>query len=303
MSDHATAMVWASLIGDALCLGPHWEYDPQALADRFGPVTGYLDPPPGGYHAGKKAGQQTHYGDQTLVLLASLAACGTFDLDDFAARWQVLFRDYRGYVDGATRLTLRRFEAGAGPEDSGSNSNDLAGASRVAPLVFALARDPQALDAAALAQTRLTHNHAQVLEAAVFFTRTARLVLTGASPREALLAAAGIGQPSDALARWLEAGLGSAGMDTVTAIGAFGRSCHIHEAMPGVIHLLARHEGNLAGCLRENAMAGGDSAARGMLCGMILGAAQGMTAIPEDWRTGLAAGPAVAACLEKLAVA
>ena len=57
-------------------------------------------------------------------------------------------------------MTLRRFEAGAGPEDSGSNSNDLAGASRVGPLVFALARDPQALDAAALAQTRLTHNHA-----------------------------------------------------------------------------------------------------------------------------------------------
>ena len=54
--------------------------------------------------------------------------------------------------------------------------------------------------------------HAQVLEAAVFFARTARLVLTGASPREALVAAAGIGQPSDALARWLEAGFGSAGM-------------------------------------------------------------------------------------------
>lgn len=301
MSDHAKAMVWASFIGDALCLGPHWEYDPQVLLDRFGPVTGYLDPPLGSYHAGKKAGNQTHYGDQTLVLLESVAARGSFDLTDFATRWQALFRDYRGYVDGATRLTLRRFEAGAGPDDSGSNSNDLAGASRVAPLIFALAADPATLDAAALAQTRLTHNHAQVLEAAVFFARTARLVLEGAAPCEALRAAARIGEPSDALARWLEAGLASVGTETGTAIGVFGRSCHIGEAMPGVIHLLARHEGDLAGCLRDNAMAGGDSAARGMLCGMILGAAQGLSAIPEAWLSGLAAGPVIAEHLATLA--
>ena len=30
-------------------------------------------------------------------------------------------------------------------------------------------------------------------------------------------------------------------------------------------------------------MAGGDSAARGMLVGMVLGAYQGMPAIPSDW--------------------
>jgi ADP-ribosylglycohydrolase len=40
----------------------------------------------------------------------------------------------------------------------------------------------------------------------------------------------------------------------------------------------------------ENVMAGGDSSARGILAGMILGAAHGMTAIPETWVAGMTAG-------------
>ena len=71
------------------------------------------------------------------------------------------------------------------------------------------------------------------------------------------------------------------------AIGQFGRSCHIDEAMPGVIHLLARHGQNLSDCLIQNVMAGGDSAARGLLAGMVIGAAGGMEAIPKPWLEGL----------------
>jgi ADP-ribosylglycohydrolase len=57
--------------------------------------------------------------------------------------------------------------------------------------------------------------------------------------------------------------------------------------MPGVVHLLARHGRDLAGCLTENVMAGGDSAARGLLAGMVLGAANGLEAVPGPWLDGL----------------
>jgi len=297
MSDKAKSMVLASFIGDALALGPHWEYDPDALAARFGQVAGYVDPAPDGYHAGKKAGALTHYGDQTLVLLRSLADRGGFDLDDFARQWRALFHDYPGYVDGATRMALKIFDFGEGPGNSGSNSADLAGASRVAPLVYALHRDLPALVEAVRDQTKMTHNHAQVIESAEFFARTAREALAGAPPREAMAMAAEGGYASAPIGRWLEAGLQSAGEDTVAAIGRFGRSCHIDEAMPGVIHLLVRYAGDLPAGLIQNVMAGGDSAARGMLAGMVLGAAQGPAAIPKAWLDGLACRKAVEAAL------
>ncbi len=297
MPDRAKAMVLASFIGDALSLGPHWEYDPKALAARFGRVENYVDPAPDGYHAGKKAGDLTHYGDQTLVLLQSVAARGTFDLDDFASRWRELFRGYTGYVDGATRMTLKIFEFGEGPDNSGSNSNDLAGASRVAPLVFALGDDLTGLVEASRSQTKMTHNHAQVIEAAEFFARTAWGVLGGKSPVAALAAAAEAGYASAPIGQWLADGLDSAGTDTVEALGRFGRSCTISEAMPAVIHLIARYSRDLPRCLTENVMAGGDSAARGLLAGMVLGAAQGMTAIPQAWLHGLAARGTIEASL------
>lgn len=301
MLDTAKAMVLASFIGDALALGPHWEYDPDVLARRFGPVSGYITPDPDGYHGGKKAGEQTHYGDQTLVLLHSLADRGGFDLDDFARKWRERMASYTGYIDGATRMTLKIFDFGEGPDNSGSNSNDLAGASRVAPLVFSLRQDLSTLVAAVRAQTKMTHNHAQVIEAAEFFARTARAILTGLSLDAALDTAAEAGYASAPIGRWLALGRESAGEDTVTAIGRFGRSCHIDEAMPGVLHLLARHGNDLAACLVQNVLAGGDSAARGMLVGMIVGALHGQQAIPAAWLEGLAAREVVERDLAALA--
>ncbi len=293
MSAKAQAMVLASFIGDALALGPHWEYDVAALRERFGEVTEYVAPDPDGYHAGKKAGDQTHYGDQTLVLLHSLAERGGFDLEDFAAKWVARMRPYDGYIDGATRMTLKIFDFGEGPEQSGSNSNDLAGASRVAPLVCALRHDLPGLVAAARAQTKMTHNHAQVIEAAEFFARAAWGVLAGKMPRRALEEAAEAGYASAPIDRWLRAGLDAADEDTIAVIGRFGRSCHIDEAMPGVIHLIARYERDLPACLTQNVMAGGDSAARGMLAGMVCGARLEPDDIPQAWLAGLRARAAI----------
>lgn len=293
MSEKAKAMVLASFIGDALALGPHWEYAPKVLAARFGRVTGYVDPPQDGYHGGKKAGELTHYGDQTLVLLHSLAERGGFDLDDFARQWQDRMHGYDGYIDRATRMTLKIFDLGEGPENSGSNSNDLAGASRVAPLVYALHGHLEALVEAVRSQTKMTHNHAQVIEAAEFFARTAWGVLAGKSPEAAFNVAGEAGYASAPIDRWLADGLDSAGEDTISAIGRFGRSCLVGEATPSVIHLIARHGRDLSACLTENVMAGGDSAARGMLAGMVLGAVHGRAALADDWLEGLAARSAI----------
>jgi ADP-ribosylglycohydrolase len=281
------AMLLAAFAADALALAPHWIYDTTKIADEFGRVSGFLKPAEGSYHFGKEQGEFTHYGDQMLVLLESAAASGGFLLDDFAQRWRRLFADYRGYVDRATRVTLDNFARGAHPEDAGSTSNDLSGASRIVPLVLCYRDDLDALVRASRMQTQMTHNHPEVVEAAEFFARVLWQVLHGQAPTAAIQGIAGNASTGISLAGWVEEGQQLSSLDSVTAISQLGQTCHSPHAFPAVIQLIARHEANLADALIENVMAGGDSAARGILAGAVLGAHLGWDAIPSDWAAGL----------------
>ena len=56
-----------------------------------------------------------------------------------------------------------------------------------------------------------------------------------------------------------------------------------------MIHLIAKYPTDLEAALVENTMAGGDSAARGMMAGMVLGAHLGEDAIPGRWRKAMTA--------------
>lgn len=299
--DAALAGVLASFAADSLALGAHWIYDTRRIAEKFGRTDSLADPLPDSYHKNRSAGQFTHYGDQTFTLLQSTADKGGFDLADFFARWKLMFADYDGYVDGATKNTLSRIDFGEGPEGSGSNSHDLAGASRIAPVVLAHAGDVGATVAAARAQTRMTHNNILVVEAAEFFARAAAAALEGAAPVAALQAAAKGDYVSAPVADWLGRGLDLADTDSIAAVSQFGQSCNISGAFPAVVQLIARHEGDLREALIANAMAGGDSAARGMLVGLVLGAALGPDALPSAWEEGMTRGPQIAALAAKLA--
>jgi ADP-ribosylglycohydrolase len=280
------AMTLASFAGDSLALGAHWVYDASELAEKFGRVEELRKPLPNSYHPNRQAGEFTHYGDQAFVLLESLAAKKTFDLDDFADRWKALFDGYDGYIDNATKNTLRRFKDGWGPLDAGSPSTDFSGATRIAPLILLYRHDPDALLAAAALQTKMTHNTPLVVEAARFLARSGAALLDGADIREAFtLAKAGTSHAE--LASFVDLGLATAGKDTVNVIGAFGQSCHIDHAFPSVIHIAVTFEKDLKGALVASVMAGGDSAARNMALGLLLGARLGMSAIPPDWLSGL----------------
>jgi len=79
MAGNAETMVLASFAADALALGAHWIYDTRQIDARFGRVADFLKPSPPTYHPAKACGELTHYGDQTLVLLRSVSACGGFD--------------------------------------------------------------------------------------------------------------------------------------------------------------------------------------------------------------------------------
>ncbi len=52
-------------------------------------------------------------------------------------------------------------------------------------------------------------------------------------------------------------------------------------------YLILRYEHDLVAALQANAMVGGDSASRGVVVGMVLGAFHGVESIPQRLRDGL----------------
>lgn len=282
MKGNEKAMVLGSFLADSFSLGIHWIYDTARIEKEFGRVESFLKPLPGSYHSTKDKGDFTHYGDQAMVLLESIASKGLFDLQDFSSRWQALFRDYRGYYDQATKVTLSNLAQGKAINEAGAPSSDLAGASRIAPLVALYKDDLEALLNAAKAQTRMTHNNPLVIESAEFFGRVSWMVLGGRSPAAAMKEIARERFDSTPLSLWVDEGIKSKVEESVFAIGRFGQSCHVDEAFPGIVHLISRYENDLKEALIQCVMSGGDSAGRGMVVGMVLGAHLGEKSLPQE---------------------
>ncbi len=299
MPVNGTAMVLASFTADSHALGAHWIYDTRKIEDTFGRLESLMKPLPSSFHPNRDAGEFTHYGDQAFVLLCSLAERGGFHLDDFWVRWRELFVSYDGYMDEATKSTLRNARDGAGPEDAGSYSDDLAGVSRIAPLVLCYADDRDALLKAVSAQTRMTHNNPIVVQAGLFFAQTVLSIFQGDSPSAAMEQNARSFE-STPIPLWVREGINSIDKNSREAILGFGQSCHTEQAFPSVVHIIARYENDLKEALIQSVRAGGDSAGRNLIVGMVLGAYLGMEAIPDHWVSGLKKGRIIMEQAKKL---
>ena len=289
MNDRAKAMVLASFAADALALGVHWIYNTNVIDKKWGRVEEYIQPERPTFHPSKDIGDFTHYGDQTLVLLNSVAANSGFNIINFAEEWQQFSKSYAGYIDGATKATLENINAGKQPTEAGSDSNDLAGAARIAPLVYSYRDDITKLIDSARAQTTVTHNNQEVIDTAAFFGSVAFTVLNGKRPLNAIQLTLEEQFNRKPYSTWVEEGLKSTEKDTRQAMLDLGQMCEVQAAFPCVIHLIAKYEDNLKEGLIENAMAGGDSAGRGLTVGMVLGAHLGIDAIPSKWLSDLKA--------------
>jgi ADP-ribosylglycohydrolase len=301
MPSDARAVVTASLAADALALGAHWIYDTGQIDAAFGRVEALQDPLPSSFHAGKGRGDLTHYGDQTLLLLRSLVEEAGFSLDGFARAWRGMFGDYTGYRDHASQDTLKRFEDGWPPEDAGSASTDLGGAARIAPLVFFYHDDEEQLLTAVRQQTAMTHQNALVVDSAAFWARVAVSVLQGQTPLEAVQAIGSRFFDRPPFAEWVSKGVASRDTATRQAIAEFGPACGVDQAFPSVVHLIAKYQKAAREGMIANVMAGGDSAARGLIAGMVLGAHMGTAAVSEDWLKGMHCLQAVEKDLNTLA--
>ncbi len=288
MPKNAAAMVLASFVADSLALGAHWIYDTDEIDKKIGRVDRLLQPLPYSYHKQKNKGDLTHYGDQALVLLESIAVSSGFSLSHFKDAWQHLFTEnYSGYLDKATTVTLENIKNNISSATCGSTSTDLGGAARIAPLIFYYREDREKLLETVKQQTGMTHNNRATLAAAGFIGKVVFSVLHGVDPLIALEDALDEGVADLDLGMRIQEGLDSTGKETGLTIKQFGQMCGVAAALPGAIHLITTYKDDAKTALIENVMAGGDSAARGLVVGMVLGAHQGLNAIPEQWFTNM----------------
>jgi ADP-ribosylglycohydrolase len=299
LRERYAGLIYGALAADALALAPHWIYEPEKIAARWGDVTDFQTPDPGTYHAGKEAGSQTHLGDQALVLMESLEVCGgNFVMEDFARRWRSFAENSAAYKDHATKETLAHLQEGLGLTRAASGSTELAGAARLAPLLLALrSEDSPVILAAVRAQTALTHAPV-VTEAAEWIARAVFLLLRGVTIPTALQGAAGFPYRTLPAERYLRSAGEMRHTPTVEAVEKLGQSCPLDKALPATMAILLEHGHDFETALIQNVMAGGDSAARGLVIGTLLGAAQGRRAIPERWMLGLRARPQVESFLQ-----
>ena len=283
----ARDFILPSFFGDALALGPHWIYDAAQISALYPGGIRKYDDPRSSYHPGKSAGDFTHLGDQTLALLESLADQGGA-LTAWPADWRAwaerIRDDKSSYFDGATRGTLGNLAEG---RKQPSDSSDLAGAARIAPL-FAVHGDIVPLVAAARAQTALTHGDARVIDAAEFFARAAFSIGEGAEIAEAFEESAFFPYSALPASDWVMVAR-HASSDLTEHATALGLGCGIEGAFPITLALALGHEDDPVEALSTNAMLGGDSAARGLLLGLLMGARHGADAFPATWTDDLKA--------------
>ena len=294
--ENLEAMIWGAFYGDAYALGAHWVYDTDEIA-QSGLDFSTCNAPITEYHAGKKAGDFTHYGDQMLWLLESIALEGQFSVVDFGSRWYAYMQEYSGYIDGASKHTFEALTKSRNYLACGSSSSDLSIISRMFPVIFAHHNQPDILPEAIKLHLIFTHMHKESLQAANYISEVTLSLLQGTSMQEALTQS--IEYQSDFVERSLLLAQKSLHLDSNRAIKELGQSCSIKGAFSATLHFLLAYD-NVKEALKANVLAGGDSAARGMIIGALFGAKDGFSTIDEGMRDALSLKTHIAHLIESI---
>ena len=357
------------LMGDALALGGHYEYDARKIKSRGG-FQNYADPGTdnhgigwgqANYHPGKKAGDLTDAGEVAIMLLAHLVEVkkqrSSFTFDSFADYWKLeidngygscnfmsVGRDAKGcppglkpgYINGGSRRTLEALARQ--PQAKGqqrkflaADVNCLVAATHFVPLLF-VTDDEETFVAQARDTVYISHKNSDPVAAAEFLarslfrlTRTPRTHTLDSALTEAAAATnyplvstwlenarakvREANDPASALSREeLVDDVAITSMSRLWDVGKsepikIGKASPTEGALPAALYFALKYQDDPEAALIANANCGGDSAARGIVIGMLLGAgAAHDTALPRDhrWVRGLNALPAVEALIDSL---
>lgn len=275
--DSLNGMLMGAFLGDAIALGPHWIYDVARIKTEFGEIKGITTPLPDSYHKNKHFGDFTHYGDLTLMLLDYLIKYKAFDQKHFMIYFREFMTNYNGYKDHAMLDTLSNLNQGI---MRGSSSDELGGAARMAaPLYVFSGNEDEAIETA-ISQCSATHRDDNLLRITRFLAKVATGALSGVHPIETIESL--LPSADDRINDAYRSAKALLHLEADDAIPMLGQMCSSKNAFPSVLYLLLKYNLDFSKTLFNNVQAGGDSAARGMILGTILGAWVGQNNLPEE---------------------
>ena len=195
-------LFYSALVGDALCLGSHYEYDAQKIYKAYGNknIERFMGPGEmmGGqthgigwgernYHPGKKAGGTTDYGDYNILILEHLAKCNqqneVFTLESLIPHWMDRFENSWGsWICTMTKETYSQLKQNVPLSQVGGFSNAMA----IRHLsIYACLSDEETI-AHFSREVMFTHRNAEALDGGEFFARVAYKVLNDVEIKDAI---------------------------------------------------------------------------------------------------------------------
>ncbi len=193
---------YGAIVGDALCLGSHYEYDAQKIYEAYGQksITKFMSPGEkmGGathgigwgernYHPGKKAGGTTDYGDYNILILEHLASLGEtkkeFDVQALLPHWMNRFENNWGsWICTMTKETYAQVKRGLPVEQLGGMSNAMAIRHVAAHAYY----ETEEEIAEVARKVMFTHKNEEALSGGEFFARVTHRVIQGETPFDAI---------------------------------------------------------------------------------------------------------------------
>lgn len=327
LSSRIRGAYFGALVGDALSLGTHYEYDAKKIKAFYGAIDRYYAPgeKTGGethgvgwgarnFHGGngrgppKQAGEQTDYGDYNILVLEHLANTASnphrIQLGEFIPTFQKRMETWRAWMCTMTKETLAQVAQGVPHHSLGGRSNAMAIRHAAAYAYYDSEED--IVHAARTAM--FTHRETTALQGGEFFARVAfRVIHNNLTPRQAIEEVAQSSpkfikdkvkqaldkveeatDPTKALSQ--EEYVDDLALTSMARLWDVGKSEPIkvgkasptEGTLPGSIYFIVKYQDDLMGALQSNAAVGGDNASRGVAIGMVLGAWEGVEAIPPS---------------------
>jgi ADP-ribosylglycohydrolase len=200
--DKIKGIFYSAIVGDALCLGSHYEYDAKKIFKAYGNknIDKFMGPGEmmGGqthgigwgernYHPGKKAGGTTDYGDYNILILEHLASLAekneVFTLESLIPHWMDRFENNWGsWICTMTKETYSQIKQNVPLSQVGGFSNAMAIRHACAYTCFT---DEESI-AHFSREVMFTHRNAEALDGGEFFARVTFKILNGMEIKEAI---------------------------------------------------------------------------------------------------------------------